>query len=79
MKTEQKQKEESMDDIYHEAVRHVRSTGYVSPAAIQRTFVIGYNRAARLIEDMERNGVVSKPDAETGRRDILKRPACQRR
>ena len=62
--------EEWMDELYPKAIRSVRATGYVSISAIQRSLTIGYNRAARLVEDMERNGIVSKPDA-TGKREIL--------
>lgn len=60
----------SHDEIYPKVVRAVKATGYVSISHIQRQFTIGYNRAARLVEDMESNGIVSKAD-HTGKRTIL--------
>jgi S-DNA-T family DNA segregation ATPase FtsK/SpoIIIE len=44
--------------------------GKVSTSFIQRHLQIGYNRAARIIEEMERQGVISKANA-VGKREIL--------
>lgn len=48
------------DDLYDEAVAYVRETDRASISAVQRKFKIGYNRAARLIERMEIEDVITK-------------------
>jgi S-DNA-T family DNA segregation ATPase FtsK/SpoIIIE len=53
---------EEPDDRYGEAVELVRRTGKATISHIQRHLRIGYNRAARIIEDMEREGVIGPPD-----------------
>jgi S-DNA-T family DNA segregation ATPase FtsK/SpoIIIE len=54
--------DEDFDPFYDKAVELVVEKGQASTSMIQRTFRIGYNRAARIIEMMEREGVVSKMD-----------------
>lgn len=58
------------DDMYDDAVEHVRSTGKATISSVQRGLKIGYNRAARLIEMMERVGIVSTPN-ENGGREVI--------
>jgi DNA segregation ATPase FtsK/SpoIIIE, S-DNA-T family len=58
------------DAMYHDAVQIVRRDGKASTSYIQRQLQIGYNRAARIIEQMETEGIISKPTA-TGKREIL--------
>lgn len=58
------------DDLYGEAVAVVASEGKASTSYVQRRLQIGYNRAARIIERMEAEGLVSKPD-RVGRREVL--------
>ncbi|MFO1152576.1 MAG: DNA translocase FtsK 4TM domain-containing protein [Rhodospirillales bacterium] len=58
------------DDLYDEAVEVVRREGKVSTSFIQRRLQIGYNRAARLVERMEAEGLITKPD-RVGRREVL--------
>lgn len=53
---------EDFDPFYDKAVELVLEKGQASTSMIQRTFRIGYNRAARIIEMMEREGVVGKMD-----------------
>lgn len=53
---------EDFDPFYDKAVELVVEKGQASTSMIQRTFRIGYNRAARIIEMMEREGVVGKMD-----------------
>lgn len=53
---------EEADPFYDKAVELVLEKGQASTSMIQRTFRIGYNRAARIIEMMEREGVVGKMD-----------------
>lgn len=58
------------DEFYDLAVRLVCEAKRVSISSIQRQFRIGYNRAARLVEDMEKTGVVSAPNHQ-GQRQVL--------
>lgn len=62
--------QEDEDDLYEEAVALVMQEKRASTSFIQRYFKIGYNRAARLVESMERQGIVSEPDG-AGRRHVL--------
>ena len=61
---------EKVDELYDEAVAIVAREGKASTSYIQRCLQIGYNRAARIIEEMEKQGVVSKANA-TGKREVL--------
>jgi len=58
------------DDMYEQAVELVVREGRASTSFIQRHLQIGYNRAARIIEQMEKQGVVS-PANHVGKREIL--------
>ncbi len=55
------------DEKYEEAVKIVIETKQASISHLQRRMRIGYNRAARMIERMEREGIVSPPDGAKGR------------
>lgn len=59
-----------VDELYDQAVAIVAREGKASTSFIQRHLQIGYNRAARIIEEMERQGVISKANA-VGKREIL--------
>ncbi|MGA7966363.1 MAG: DNA translocase FtsK 4TM domain-containing protein [Gammaproteobacteria bacterium] len=61
------------DPLYDEAVRIVTETRRASISAVQRRLRIGYNRAARLVEQMERVGIVS-PLQPNGSREVLAAP-----
>ena len=61
---------EPVDELYDEAVALVAREGKASTSFIQRYLKIGYNRAASIIEEMERQGVVSAATA-TGKREVL--------
>ena len=50
------------DELYDEAVRIVIETNQASISMIQRRLRIGYNRAARMVEQMEREGLVMPAD-----------------
>ncbi len=60
----------SGDDMYDKAVYIVTTTRNASISWVQRQLRIGYNRAARLVEEMEKQGVVSPPD-HTNTREVL--------
>jgi len=64
--------EEAMDEKYEEAVRLVKETRQVSISMIQRKLRIGYNRAARLVEIMEREGIVGSADGGRTREVLVK-------
>ena len=59
------------DELYQSALQLVKSEGKASTSFLQRKLQIGYNRAARIIDMMEENGVVSKAN-HVGKREILK-------
>ena len=60
----------SDDDMYDKAVYIVTTTRNASISWVQRQLRIGYNRAARIVEEMEKQGVVSSPD-HTNKREVL--------
>jgi DNA segregation ATPase FtsK/SpoIIIE, S-DNA-T family len=60
----------SDDDMYDKAVYIVTTTRNASISWVQRQLRIGYNRAARIVEEMEKQGVVSPPD-HTNKREVL--------
>jgi len=61
---------EGYDELYDQAVALVIREGKVSTSFIQRYLQIGYNRAARIVECMEKEGLIS-PSNSMGRREIL--------
>ncbi|MBM3928023.1 MAG: DNA translocase FtsK [Sphingomonadales bacterium] len=56
--------------LYRQAVQHVAQSQKASTSWLQRQLRVGYNSAARLIERMEKDGLVGKPD-HVGRREVL--------
>jgi len=64
------EREEGSDELYDKAVFLVTSSRRASVSAVQRHLRIGYNRAARLVEEMERTGIVG-PLKSNGARDVL--------
>ncbi|MGY3856482.1 DNA translocase FtsK [Aeromonas veronii] len=65
--------DEELDPLFDEAVAFVVESRRGSTSSVQRKFKIGYNRAARLIEQMENQGIVSSPGGN-GQRDVLAPP-----
>jgi len=61
------------DELYDQAVAWVTESRRASISSVQRHLRVGYNRAARLIEEMEASGVVSQP-AHNGQREVLAPP-----
>ncbi len=66
--------ESEADPIYDQAVSFVTETRKASISGVQRRFKVGYNRAARLIEDMEAAGVVTSPESNGSRQVIAQAP-----
>lgn len=64
--------DEDIDEKYEAAVQIVKETRQVSISMIQRKLRIGYNRAARLVEIMEREGIVSSADGGRPREVLIK-------
>ena len=58
------------DELYQSAVEIIKSEGKASTSFLQRKLQIGYNRAARMIDMMESDGIVSKAN-HVGKRDVL--------
>jgi DNA segregation ATPase FtsK/SpoIIIE, S-DNA-T family len=58
------------DELYQAAIDIIRSEGKASTSFLQRKLQIGYNRAARIIDMMEAEGIVSKAN-HVGKRDVL--------
>jgi len=61
---------EKKDQLYQNAIELVKSEGKASTSFLQRKLQIGYNRAARIIDVMEEDGIVSKAN-HVGKREIL--------
>ncbi len=58
------------DELYEQALDIIRSEGKASTSFLQRKLQIGYNRAARIIDMMEADGIVSKAN-HVGKREVL--------
>ncbi|HAR97000.1 MAG TPA: cell division protein FtsK [Deltaproteobacteria bacterium] len=71
-KHEEDGEDEADDEKYREAVEFVSERGEASISMVQRRFRIGYNRAARIIERMEREGIVG-PSTGIKPREVLRR------
>lgn len=61
---------EEKDELFDEALRIIKEGGSPTISYIQRRLKIGYNRSARIVEQMEKMGILSKPD-EKGKRELL--------
>jgi S-DNA-T family DNA segregation ATPase FtsK/SpoIIIE len=71
-KQEEAKEEEAQDEVYEQAKDLVLSTGQASASLIQRRLRVGYPRAARMIEQMETEGIVGAAGRD-GRREVLAR------
>jgi len=58
------------DELYYKAVNIIKSEGKASTSFLQRKLQIGYNRAARIMETMEKEGIVGQAN-HVGKREIL--------
>ncbi len=68
--SEKSKTQEDKDELYQSALDIVKSEGKASTSFLQRKLQIGYNRAARMIDMMEAEGIVSKAN-HVGKRDVL--------
>tara|TARA_B100000963_G_scaffold241070_1_gene210908 strand:+ start:230 stop:2314 length:2085 start_codon:yes stop_codon:yes gene_type:complete len=64
------QEQGEKDELYQQALEIIKSEGKASTSFLQRKLQIGYNRAARIIDMMEADGIVSKAN-HVGKRDVL--------
>ncbi|MGV2986914.1 DNA translocase FtsK 4TM domain-containing protein [Vibrio sp. E150_011] len=65
--------DEEMDPLFDQVVEHVVHSRRGSVSGVQRRFKIGYNRAARIVEQLEVQGIVSAP-GHNGNREVLAPP-----
>ena len=65
-----KENESQLDELYEAALQIVKSERKASTSFLQRKLQIGYNRAARIIDTMEENGIVSKAN-HVGKREVI--------
>ncbi|NOT21351.1 MAG: DNA translocase FtsK [Nitrospiraceae bacterium] len=72
LKQEEAKEEEALDEVYEQAKELVLTTGQASASLIQRRLRVGYPRAARMIEQMEADGVVGAAGRD-GRREVVGR------
>jgi len=63
--------DEEYDELYDAAVAYICQKGKASSSMIQREFKIGYNRAARIIEVMEREGIIGAADGARPREVLV--------
>lgn len=61
-----------LDPLFDEVVEYTIETGSVSISNIQRRFSLGFNRAGRIVDQMEAQGIVSEP-GKGGKREVLAR------
>ena len=62
--------DDEKDELYYKAVDIIKSEGKASTSFLQRKLQIGYNRAARIMETMEKEGIVGQAN-HVGKREIL--------
>ncbi|MCV9879942.1 DNA translocase FtsK 4TM domain-containing protein [Brenneria izbisi] len=68
--------DEELDPLFDQAVAFVVEKRRASISGVQRQFRIGYNRAARIVEQMESQGIVSSP-GHNGNREVLAPPPME--
>ena len=64
----------TLDALFDEVVAFIAETRKVSISSIQRKFRIGYNRSARLVDQLETQGIISSPSGANSNRDVLAAP-----
>ena len=71
---EDNENEDALDELFDEVVQFITETRKVSISSIQRKFRIGYNRSARLVDQLQVQGVISSPSGANSSRDVLAPP-----
>ena len=71
---EEAEGENEIDALFDEVVAFITETRKVSISSIQRKFRIGYNRSARLVDQLQAQGVISAPSGANSSRDVLAPP-----
>ncbi|OGH94171.1 MAG: hypothetical protein A2X42_00130 [Candidatus Margulisbacteria bacterium GWF2_38_17] len=64
--------EDGQDELFNEAKQLIQSTGVASTSFLQRKMKIGYNRAARIIDELEKRGIISTYEGDAKSRQVLK-------
>lgn len=70
---EQEEESHSKDELYQKIIGYAEAAGEISISSIQRKFKIGYNRAARIMDIMEEDGLVGPPRGAGKPRDFIGR------
>jgi S-DNA-T family DNA segregation ATPase FtsK/SpoIIIE len=71
---EETEGDNEIDALFDEVVAFITETRKVSISSIQRKFRIGYNRSARLVDQLQAQGVISPPSGANSSRDVLAPP-----
>jgi len=71
---EEAEGDNEIDALFDEVVAFITETRKVSISSIQRKFRIGYNRSARLVDQLQAQGVISSPQGANSSRDVLAPP-----
>jgi S-DNA-T family DNA segregation ATPase FtsK/SpoIIIE len=71
---EEAEGDDEIDALFDEVVAFITETRKVSISSIQRKFRIGYNRSARLVDQLQAQGVVSAPSGANSSREVLAPP-----
>ncbi len=71
---EEAESDNEIDALFDEVVAFITETRRVSISSIQRKFRIGYNRSARLVDQLQAQGVISAPSGANSSRDVLAPP-----
>ncbi|MCG6201670.1 DNA translocase FtsK [Psychromonas antarctica] len=66
--------DDEIDELFDEVVAFITETRKVSISSIQRKFRIGYNRSARLVDQLQAQGVITSPSGANSSRDVLAPP-----
>ena len=67
---ESKKKSDDVDELFDDAKQLIMSTRYASTSYLQRKLRVGYNRAARIMDQLESAGVISEYAGEKKAREI---------
>ena len=73
----QKVKQQPGDALFDDVCEFMVNEGHISTSLIQRHFQIGYNRAARMIDNLEANGVISGPNGSKPREVLISKDTLE--